>query len=182
MGARCVTFTSHLDADVTLMSQIGVPVAWMIASNGTTDTIAFFVGWVRDASPAVRPAVIMTDRNRAQINTLKAVYPDSQILLCKWHVLRAMQSHFNTNEFLDLWAKVKAFVNASESRVFAKLWVEILDDPSVPQSFVQYMRSEWLPEAKMWSLVMRKNCSILEEGDTNMLLEAYVLDFSAKIR
>jgi hypothetical protein len=182
MGAQHVTFTSHLDADVTLMSRIGVPVTWMIASNGTTDTIAFFIHWVRDTSPAVWPAVIMTDCNRAQINMLKAIYPDSQILLYKWHVLRAMQSHFNTNEFPDLWAKVKVFVNASESGVFAKLWVEISNDPSVPQSFVQYMRSEWLPEAKMWSLVMRKNRSILEEGDTNMLLEAYVFHFSAAIR
>ena len=77
MGARCVTFTSHLNADATLMSRIGIPVAWMIASNRMTDTIAFFVSWVRDASPAVRPAVIMTDRDRAQINALKAVYPDS---------------------------------------------------------------------------------------------------------
>jgi hypothetical protein len=77
---------------------------------------------------------------------------------------------------------VKAFVNTSESGVFAKLWVEISNDPSVPQSFMQYMRLEWLPEVKMWSLVMWKNCSILEEGNTNMLLEAYVLDFSAKIR
>jgi hypothetical protein len=164
------------------MSQIGVPVAWMIVSNGMTDTIAFFVSWVRDASPVVWLVVIMTDHDHTQINVLKAVYLDSQILLCKWHVLRTMQLHFNTNEFSDLWAKVKAFVNALESRVFAKLWVEILNDPSVPQSFVQYMRSEWLPEVKMWSLVMQKNRSILEEGDTNMLLEVYVLDFSAKIR
>jgi hypothetical protein len=127
-------------------------------------------------------AVIMTDRDCVQINVLKAIYPDSQILLCKWHVLHVMRSHFNTNEFPDLWAKVKVFVNASESRVFAKLWVEISNDPSVPQSFVQYMRSEWLPEVKMWSLVMQKNRSILEEGNTNMLLEVYMLDFSAKIR
>ena len=164
------------------MFRIGVPVAWMLASNGTTDTIAFFVGWVRDASPAVRPAVIMTDRDRAQINALRIVYPDSQILLCKWHVLRAIRSHFNTNEFPDLWAKVKAFVSASEPADFARLWVEISNDPSVPLSFVQYMRSEWLPEAKMWSLVMRKNRSIFEEGDTNMLLEAYVFHFSTAIR
>jgi hypothetical protein len=156
------------------MFQIGVPVAWMLASNGTTDTIAFFVGWVRDTSPAVRPAVIMTDRDRPQINVLRIVYPDSQILLCKWHVLRAIRSHFNTNEFPDLWAKVKAFVSTSELADFARLWVEISNDPSVPKSFVQYMRSEWLPEAKMWSLVMRKNRSIFEEGDTNMLLEVYV--------
>jgi hypothetical protein len=93
-----------------------------------------------------------------------------------------MQSHFNTNEFPDLWAKVKVFVNTLESRVFAKLWVEISNDPLVPQSFVQYMRSEWLPEVKMWSLVMQKNHSILEEGDTNVLLKAYVFDFSNMIR
>jgi hypothetical protein len=43
MGARCVTFTSHLNADTTLMFWIGILVAWMIVSNGMTDTIAFFV-------------------------------------------------------------------------------------------------------------------------------------------
>jgi hypothetical protein len=72
------------------MFQIGVPVAWMLASNGTTDTIAFFVGWVRDASLVVWPAVIMTDRDHVQINALRIVYPDSQILLCKWHVLHTI--------------------------------------------------------------------------------------------
>jgi len=92
-----------------------------------------------------------------------------------------MQSHFNINEFPDLWAKVKAFVNVSESRVFAKLWVEISNNPSVPQSFMQYIRLEWLSEVKMWSLVMRKHYSILEEGNTNMLLKAYVFHSSTAI-
>jgi hypothetical protein len=73
-------------------------------------------------------------------------------------------------------------MNASESADFARLWVEISNDPSVPLSFVQYIRSEWLPEAEMWSLVMRKNCSIFEKGNTNMLLEAYVFHFLTVIR
>ena len=124
----------------------------------------------------------MTDHDCIQMNVLRLIYPDSQMLLCKWHVLRAMRSHFNTSEFLELWAKVKALVNASQLADFARLWVEISNDPSVPQSFVQYMRAEWIPEVKMWSMVMWKNCSILEEGDTNMLLEAYVFHFSTVIR
>src|SRR5216683_5220806 len=107
--------------DARLMFRIGVPVAWMLASNRTTDTIAFFVGWVRDLSPVVWPAVIMTDCDCAQMNALRLVYPDSQMLLCKWHVLCAMQSHFNTSEFPELWAKVKALVNASQSADFVKL-------------------------------------------------------------
>ena len=129
----------------------------MLVSNGMTDTIVFFVGWVRDMSLVVQLVVIMTNHDHAQINVLRIVYPDSQILLCKWHVLHAIQLHFNTNEFLDLWAKVRTFVNTSELADFARLWVEILNDPSVPQSFMQYMKTEWLPEVKMWSIVLRKN-------------------------
>jgi len=129
----------------------------MLVSNGMTDTIVFFVGWVRDMSLVVQLVVIMTNHDHAQIKVLRIVYPDSQILLCKWHVLHAIQLHFNTNEFLDLWAKVKTFVNTSELADFARLWVEILNDPSVPQSFMQYMKTEWLPEVKMWSIVLRKN-------------------------
>jgi len=62
----------------------------MLASNGTKDIISFFLHWVRDRSPAISPAMIMTDRDVAQIGALKIMYPDSRIFLCKWHVLRAM--------------------------------------------------------------------------------------------
>jgi hypothetical protein len=44
---------------------------------------------------------------------------------------------------------VKAFVSASELADFARLWVEISNDPSVSESFMQYMRIEWLLEVKM---------------------------------
>jgi hypothetical protein len=47
----------------------------MLTSNGTMENIAFFLKWVRDASPEVQPAVIMTDCNQAQINALEMVYP-----------------------------------------------------------------------------------------------------------
>ena len=82
-----------------LYSILGIPIAWMLASNGTTATIAFFLQWVRDASPLVKPVVIMTDCDQAQINALEAIYPESTVNLCIWHVLRAMRSHFNTNQY-----------------------------------------------------------------------------------
>jgi len=88
-------------------------------------------------SPVVQPAVIMTNHNCTQMKALRLIYPNSQMLLCKWHVLHVMWSYFNTSEFLELWAKVKALVNALQLADFVKLWVKILNDPSVPQSFVQ---------------------------------------------
>ncbi len=68
----------------------GVPVAWMLTSSGTTDIIKFFVRWIRDASPLVRPGVIMTDCDQAQIAALEAVYPQSRIFLYTWHMLRVI--------------------------------------------------------------------------------------------
>jgi transposase-like protein len=150
----------------------------MLASNGTKDTISFFVRWVRDGSPAVSPAVIMTDRDQAQIGALKIVYPDSRIFLCKWHVLRAMRSHFNANDYPEIWNKVRALVSTPDEEEFNRLWSEISDDPSCPKSFVEYMALYWISDKEKWALVYRKNRSIFEEGDTNMLLEALVIFLS----
>jgi hypothetical protein len=155
-------------------SHLGVPIAWMLASNGTTAMIAFFLRWVRDASPSVQPAVIMTDCDQAQINVLKAIYPQSTVNLCTWHVLCMMRLHFNTNQYPVLWDKVKAWVKTTDQIEFAKLWVEISGDPSAPQSFIAYLKAQWLPVTLKWSKVLRKGRSIYEEGDTNMLIEAYV--------
>jgi hypothetical protein len=154
----------------------------MLSSNGTTNTISFFVNWVKEASPAVRPSVIMSDCDQAQIAALRIVYPQSQILLCQWHVLRTMRSHFVTDQFNELWDKIKAWVNTEDLSEFFTLWDEISSDPSVPQSVVQYLTTEWMQAPHMWSTVARKNRSIFEEGDTNMLIEAYVNYPSAAIR
>jgi hypothetical protein len=86
----------------------------MLASNRMTAMIMFFLRWVRDASPSVKPMVIMTDRNQAQINVLEAIYLESTVNLCIWNVLHAMRSHFNTNQYLVLWGKVKAWVKTTD--------------------------------------------------------------------
>jgi len=72
----------YIKSQLTLMHQTGIPVTWMLSSNGTAGTISFFLDWVKMASPAVRPSIIMMDHNLAQIKAIKAIYPDSQIFLC----------------------------------------------------------------------------------------------------
>ena len=159
-----------------LRNHIGVPVAWMLTSSGTTAIIKFFLTWVRDASPDIRPGVIMTDRDQAQIAALEIVYPQSQVFLCTWHVLRAIRGHFVTTQFEALWEKIKAWVITEDTAMFFNIWDEISSDPSVPESVVKYLQTEWLPVLHMWSRISRKDRSIFEEGNTNMLIEAYVFD------
>jgi MULE transposase domain len=146
----------------------------MLASNGTTDTISFFLHWVKAISPTVQPAVIMTDRDQAQIAALQEVYPQSRTFLCTWHVLRAMRSHFDTHQFPALWEKIKKWVKTDNLAEFYQIWEEISSDPTVPPSFLQYLTEQWMQVSHMWARVVRKNRSIFEEGDTNMLIEAYV--------
>ena len=152
----------------------------MLTSSATTDVITFFVKWVRDASPSVRPGVIMTDRDQAQIAALEFVYPHSRIFLCTWHVLRAIRSHFVTSQFEALWEKIKAWVITDDLAVFLNIWDKISSDPLVPKSVVEYLATEWLRVLHMWSRTARRNRSIFEEGNTNMLIEAYVIIFSTR--
>ena len=129
----------------------------MLASSGTTDIITFFVRWVRDASPSVRPSIIMTDRDQAQIAALEVVYPRSQVFLCTWHVLRAIRTHFVTSQFQALWDKIKRWVITEDPAVFLNLWDEISTDPSAPQSVVDYLQTEWVPVLHMWSGTARRD-------------------------
>ena len=62
---------------------------------------------------------------------------------------------------------------------FYAIWDEIALDPSVPQTFVQYMTLSWIPISHQWSKVVRKDRSIHLEGDINMLIEAYVNQLSS---
>jgi hypothetical protein len=81
----------------------GVPVTWMLTSSSTEVTIKYFLNFIKLWSPQISPAVIMTDHDKAQMNAISAVYLDSTVLLCWWHMLHAIQMHFHTEEFPELW-------------------------------------------------------------------------------
>jgi hypothetical protein len=150
----------------------GVPVAFMLSSSGTEATVKFFLNWVKERNPEIKPAIIMTDCNQAQINTIKAVYSDSTIYLCWWHVLCAMRTHFCTEEFPKLWEHVREWVKTPDRSKFESWWDEMQTDPSAPQSFIDYLKVNWMTIMPMWSGSVRKNHTIFQEGDTNMLIES----------
>ena len=144
----------------------------MISSKGTEATIKFFLNFIKMRSPEIRPAIIMSDRDHAQMNAIKAVYSESKLLLCWWHVLRAMRTHFRTEEFPKLWEHVREWVKTPDQSQFDSWWEEMQADPAAPQSFIDYLKKNWMPLASLWAGSARKNRTIFQEGDTNMLIEA----------
>ena len=150
----------------------GVPVAWMLSSSGMEATIRFFLQFVKAKSPTVSPAIIMSDRDKAQMNAISSVYPDSKLLLCWWHVLRAIRMHFRTEEFPEVWACLREWVKTPDQTKFNLIWEWLQTNPLVPVSLTDYLRSQWMSVVPLWLGTMRKNRTIFQEGDTNMLIES----------
>jgi len=167
-----VRFVAYfLNWTLTPFRSTGVPVAWMITTSGTEATIKFFLNFVKARSPEITPAIAMSDRDQAQLNAISAVYLDSTVLLCWWHVLRAMRMHFRTEEFPKLWERVREWVKTPDQSKFESWWDEMQADPSVPLSFLDYLKLNWMPIVPMWSGSARNNRTIFQESDTNMLIE-----------
>ena len=165
----------HLDSifQITnLIRLIGVPVAWMLSSSGMEATIQLLLKFVKAVSPTVIPAIIMSDRDKAQMNAIGTMYPDSRLLLCWWHVLRAIWMHFCTEEFPEVWARICEWVKTPDQSKFNSIWEWLQTDPSVPKSLIDYLRCQWMSIVPLWLGTMRQNRTIFQEGDTNMLIEA----------
>lgn len=75
----------------------GVPVAHLICRNSKTETIKKFLLAFKEICPTV--GTIMTDNDDAEINAIKAVYPESFHLLFWWHVEKAWKMKLSQREF-----------------------------------------------------------------------------------
>ncbi len=150
----------------------------MLSSNGMQVTIEFFLNQIKARSPEISPSIFMTDRDHVQVNAIHSAFPNCpRIFYCWWHVLWAIWTHFNTKEFPNLWSLIQDWVRTIDEKEFNVWWAQIQGDTDVPSSVAKYIGREWLPHKEMWSAMSRQNRSIFEEGDTNMLLEAYVTAF-----
>ena len=139
----------NLIPGIANISATGVPVAWMVSSSMRKDAVAFFLNWVKEASPDVRPSVIMSDRDQAQLTAIQDTYPLSRVFLCTWHVLHTMRRHFVTDAFKPLWDKIQIWVKTGDSAKFSRIWDEISTNPLAPKSLVEYLKTEWIPVSKM---------------------------------
>jgi len=45
----------------------------MLSSNGTQSTIQYFLNLIKTQSPDVSPSIFMTDRDQAQVNSIRAI-------------------------------------------------------------------------------------------------------------
>src|SRR6266852_6024047 len=145
----------------------------MLSSNSTQVIIQYFLNLIKAESSEIVSNMFMTDRVYAQVNSIQVVFPECcHIFYCWWHVLRAIHTHFNTKEFLELWSCIQDWVCVTDENEFNVCWKYIKEDTLVSKSMTEYIAWDWLSYKEMWSIMSCQNWMIFEKGDTNMLLEA----------
>jgi hypothetical protein len=79
----------------------GMPIVWMITSNGQADTIDYFLMYLHQLNPNIIPNKFMSDNDSGQLGWIRFRYSLSQLMLCWWDVLHAWQQHFITRHYLE---------------------------------------------------------------------------------
>lgn len=149
-----------------------MPIAWMISSNATEATIDYFLAMLWAQNPGVIPKRLMLDFDKGQMNAVRCCYPESQLLLCWWHVAHAWQQHFVTAHYKDLWAELKQWYQKTTQAKFDVCWERI--QALAPKNIIEYIKEHWLPVMHLWSAVHQEGCTVFEQCDMNMLVEVYV--------
>ncbi|KAJ7779821.1 hypothetical protein B0H16DRAFT_1359575 [Mycena metata] len=145
----------------------------MLASSGTEATIAYFLRLHRGRNPLIIPRNIMSDFDWAQLNALLREYWEAFLWLCWWHCLHAWQKHLHIATYPELWTLLKGWIRITDINEFNATWAKI--QLIAPNEFVKYLKDFWMKDrvVRMWSAVYRKDRTIFENCDTNMLIEAW---------
>ena len=94
----CLDSTHHLFTLVTQNeNHQGVPVAFLLSSDGKTDTIAKFLAAFKKIVLVV--GTFMTDNDVAEMNSIAMTFPESNHLLCYWHILKTWKLKLRITSF-----------------------------------------------------------------------------------
>lgn len=72
---------------------IGQPIAFCLVRREDVDHIATFLEFALEEG--ISPLAIVVDKDRAEINAIKQVFPAADILLCHFHCLKAADAWIN---------------------------------------------------------------------------------------
>ena len=137
-------------------------------------TLNTFIQFFKDSNePWDKIETIIFDKDFTELKVLRASFPNSRILYCLFHVIKAMKFQIAklniTNDTKkQLLNVVRRMIYSSTSAAFE----DSLDDiESLSTDFKNYLFMHWLDCKEMWAMHLR-NCLTLG-NNTNNRLESY---------
>lgn len=181
----------------------GVPLAHLLTDSKSADIIQVWLMQLRHRFPSWLPSMILTDTAAEQIKAVKAVFPDTKMWLCSWHVYETFKREFRgvvtrkrdaENQYTHVQhrllpalytllhessiSKFKAFLGEFESLLDA--WpsnpnVLHRDDDTRKIAFLRkhYLRDNSRHPPTEWAQCYREDNWGGKQMDTTMLSESY---------
>ena len=88
-------------------------------------------------------------------------------------LINTWRQHFVITHYPEMWEVLKGWICLKEEDEFEACWQKILS--LAPDSVIEYLKAYWLPVKPWWSAVYLKNPMVFKEGNTNMLVEVYMI-------
>ena len=151
--------------------QQGIPVAYLISSNGLATTLTRFLTAFKAICPDI--GAFMTDCCDAEKNAVETAYPKAKHLLCYWHVLKAWRAKLKQERNFEkddpFWLKLKAFLKSRNN--FEEEYKMIIESSS--PKFADYLNTHYYASREKWAFSFRMNIPMFRFSNTNMLIEAF---------
>lgn len=65
------------------------PCAYIIVQHEKAESVAEALAYLKHLVPAWKPTTVITDKDDAEINAVKAIFPDATLVLCEFHAKQA---------------------------------------------------------------------------------------------
>jgi hypothetical protein len=135
------------------------------------------------------PASFRIDDSKAEYNALKAVWPESEIFLCTFHVLQSMwrwlwqaKNNIDKSDRQHLILVFRQLLYSQTSIEYDEICISIEEDVVVKKykNFLRYLKDQWLARKHLWALCYRQN--IKTRGNhTNNYVESAIRIFKEVI-
>ena len=128
-------------------------VAYAVVSNEMGDTVTKLLEVFVSHNIAVKEKIetVMIDKDFAEMKAIKAVLPGANILICKFHVLRAIQramKDFSSTERDSVLAIIRKMMMCSSEEQYIELQIELqMDSPR----FMVYFIKNWDTCKESWA-------------------------------
>ncbi|KAJ1518917.1 hypothetical protein ONE63_011474 [Megalurothrips usitatus] len=148
----------------------GWPVAHLITSKSNAETLQYFFKALKANVPAgveLDINCVISDDDAALINAMDLGICGSlgklRHILCKWHLLRALQknlkSHVPLNMGEDMMTELRVMVNEKDEEVFKKMqsgFIAKYENSSQTKTYIEYYRKNYEVRMQKWAMCFRK--------------------------
>ncbi|XP_049524246.1 zinc finger SWIM domain-containing protein 1-like [Dermacentor silvarum] len=150
----------------------GRPVCYAFLRNETTEIVQAMFAKFADFNPFVVSAcrVVMIDKDMNELRILTKILPNSEILLCTWHVLHCFQQKVNEKARLQrdqLLPLLKKIVYSFTVQDYLDRLAEL--EAMASKDFISYYMQNWHSCKEMWVHAYRQKLPTFGNNTNNRI-------------